>query len=86
MEYVGLFFEILFLLLGGFVYRLSSGEMRVSEAQRPAMERFVKENGKIMRLLSTILIVIMMFEIGLQIPSKLIEFSFYNILFNIFVS
>lgn len=67
MEYVGLFFEILFLLLGGFVYRLSSGEMRVSDAQRPGMERFVKENGKIMRLLSTILIVIMVFEIGLHV-------------------
>jgi hypothetical protein len=67
MEYIGLLFEILFLLLGIFVYRLSTGKLKVSDAQRPAMERFIKENGKIMRILALALMAIMMIEIGLHL-------------------
>jgi hypothetical protein len=66
MEYIGLLFEILFLLLGIFVYRLSTGKLKVNEAQRPAMERFIKENGRIMRLLSLALMAIMAVEIALH--------------------
>ncbi len=67
MEFIGLLFEILFLLLGVFVYRLSAGKMKVHEMQRPAMERFIKENGSIMRLLSLALIAIMTVEVLLHI-------------------
>ena len=67
MEYIGLLFEILFLLLGIFVYRLSTGKMKVHEMQRPAMERFIKENGSIMRILSLALIAIMTVEVLLHI-------------------
>ena len=67
MEFIGLLFEILFLLLGIFVYRLSTGKMNVHEMQRPAMERFIKENGNIMRLLSLALIAIMTVEVLLHI-------------------
>jgi hypothetical protein len=67
MEYIGLLFEIAFLLLGIFVYRLSTGKMKVSESQRPMMERFIKENGSIMRILSLALMAIMSLEIALHI-------------------
>jgi hypothetical protein len=67
MEFIGLLFEILFLLLGIFVYRLSTGKMKVHEMQRPAMERFIKENGSIMRILSLALIAIMTVEVLLHI-------------------
>jgi hypothetical protein len=67
MEYIGLLFEIAFLLLGIFVYRLSTGKMKVSDAQRPMMERFIKENGSIMRILSLALMAIMSLEIALHI-------------------
>ena len=67
MECIGLLFEILFLLLGIFVYRLSTGKMKVHEMQRPAMERFIKENGSIMRILSLALIAIMTVEVLLHI-------------------
>ncbi len=67
MEITGLFFEIIFLLLGIFVYRLSTGKMNVHEMQRPAMERFIKENGRLMRIMSLALIAIMSVEIVLHI-------------------
>ena len=67
MEYIGLLFEIAFLLLGIFVYRLSTGKMKVSDAQRPMMERFIKENGNIMRILSLALMAIMSIELALHI-------------------
>lgn len=67
MEYIGLLFESLFLFLGIFVYRLSTGKMKVHEMQRPAMERFIRENGKIMRLMSLALMAIMSIEIVLHI-------------------
>jgi hypothetical protein len=67
MEYIGLLFEIAFLLLSIFVYRLSTGKMKVSDAQRPMMERFIKENGRIMRILSLALMAIMSLEITLHI-------------------
>jgi hypothetical protein len=67
MEYIGLLFEIAFLLLGIFVYRLSTGKMKVSDAQRPMMERFIKENGRIMRILALALMAIMSLEIALHI-------------------
>lgn len=47
MELAGLVFEAIFLLVGIYVYRLSTGKMRVHTNQRPALERFVKENGRI---------------------------------------
>lgn len=67
MEITGLFFELIFLLLGIFVYRLSTGKMRVHEMQRPAMERFIKENGRLMRVMSLALIAIMSVEMALHI-------------------
>lgn len=67
MELIGLVFELVFLLVGIYVYRLSSGKMRVHDNQRPALERFVKENGRIMRILSLALIAMMSFEIFLHI-------------------
>ena len=75
MEYIGLLFEMLFLLLGIFVYRLSTGKLKVKEAQRPAMERFVKENGGIMRILSLALIAVMTFEIGLHLYQMIVSAS-----------
>jgi hypothetical protein len=67
MELAGLVFEIIFLVVGIFVYQLSTGKMRVHEMQRPAMQRFVKENGRIMRILSLALIAMMTFEIFLHL-------------------
>lgn len=67
MELAGLVFEAIFLLIGIYVYRLSTGKMRVHANQRPALERFVKENGRIMRILSLALIAMMTFEIFLHI-------------------
>ena len=73
MELAGLIFEILFLVVGILVYRMSTGKMKVHEMQRPAMERFVKENGRIMRILSLALIAMMTFEIFLHVIQLFIK-------------
>lgn len=67
MEIIGLLFELFFLALGIFAYRFGSGKIRFSESQRPAAERFRKENGGWMRILGLALAAMMSFELILHI-------------------
>ena len=67
MEIIGLLFEFIFLALGVFTYRFAMGKINFSEAQRPAAERFRKENGGWMRILGLALAAIASIEIALHI-------------------
>ena len=68
MEFVGLFFEFLFLAFGGYVYLFSIGKMKVKDANKQAKaEAFRKENASWMRIASIALIAIMLVNIYIHI-------------------
>jgi hypothetical protein len=67
MEYIGLFFEIIFLMLGIWVYRFSMGKIKFHSTQQPLIERFRLENKGWMRLTSLLLTAIMSVEVGLHL-------------------
>jgi hypothetical protein len=67
MEYIGLVFEIIFLMLGIWVYRFSTGKIKFHSTQQPLIERFRLENKGWMRLTSLLLTAIMSVEIALHL-------------------
>jgi hypothetical protein len=67
MEYIGLVFETIFLLLGIWVYRFSTGKIKFHSTQQPLIERFRLENKGWMRLTSMLLTAIMSVEIVLHL-------------------
>jgi hypothetical protein len=67
MEYIGLVFEIVFLMLGIWVYRFATGKIKFHATQQPLIERFRLENKGWMRLTSMLLTAIMMVEIALHL-------------------
>ncbi len=67
MEILGLFFEIIFLFLGIYVYRFATGKLRIHPTQQPFADRMRRENAGWMRVASLALIAIMSIEIILHI-------------------
>jgi len=70
MQFVGLFFEILFLCFGVYIYKYATGALNFKnkEAQAKANE-FREENGTWMKYGALILIAIMSIEIFLNVKS-----------------
>ena len=62
MTYLGLFFEILFLLAGVYLYLFSRGIVKTKEGKP-----FLEENKVLIRFASIALIAIMLINIGLHI-------------------
>lgn len=68
MEYLGLFFEFLFLALGVYLYLFAIGKISSKDPQaRRRAEEFRQRNGRWIRLLSLALIAIMIVNIYLHI-------------------
>jgi hypothetical protein len=67
VEYIGLVFEIIFLMLGIWVYRFSTGKIKFHATQQPLIERFRLENKGWMRITSLLLTAIMSVEIALHL-------------------
>jgi hypothetical protein len=67
MEYIGLVFEIIFLMLGIWVYRFSMGKIKFHSTQQPLIERFRLDNKGWMRFTSLLLTAIMSVEVGLHL-------------------
>ncbi len=67
MEYLGLLFEILFFVLGAYVYALTRGLLHVNASVKPFYDSFMKENKSILRILSLLVIAIMGLNIILHI-------------------
>lgn len=70
MQFVSLFFEILILAFGVYIYLFSTGKLTVKNpAQQKKAEEFRKENATWMRILSLLLIALMSIEVFLNISS-----------------
>ena len=72
MEYLGLFFEILFLAFGVYIYLFATGKLSVKDpAKRAKAETFRKENAAWMRIASIALVAIMLINIYIHITQIL---------------
>ncbi len=67
MEYVGLFFEIVFFAIGLYMYLFARGKFKVKDAKaRERMEAFRQKNSGWMRLVGLALMVVMLVNIFLH--------------------
>lgn len=72
MEYLGLFFEIIFLAIGIYLYLFVRGFIKQKDAKKQAkMDEFRKENGWWLRLAAIALISVMTINIALHIQQLL---------------
>ena len=72
MEYLGLFFEIVFLVFGIYIYLFSVGKIEVKDSSKKAKaESFRKENATWMRIAALALIAIMVVNIYFHISQIL---------------
>ena len=72
MEYLGLFFEMLFLAFGVYIYLFSTGKMTVKDPDKKAKaEAFRKDNASWMRIASIALVAIMLINIYIHITQIL---------------
>ena len=72
MEFVGLFFEFIFLAFGVYIYLFSTGKMKVKDPEKQAKaEAFRKDNASWMRIASLALIAIMLVNIYFHITQIL---------------
>lgn len=70
MQYLGLFFEILILAFGVYIYLYATGRLQVKDSElNKKAEEFRKENAGWMRILSLLLIALMSIEIFLNVKS-----------------
>lgn len=70
MKFIALFFEIIILSFGVYIYLFSTGKLKVKDAKlNQKAEGFRAENSSWMKWLSLMLIAIMTFEIILNIKS-----------------
>ena len=70
MQHVGLFFEILFLAFGIYVYLFSIGKLKTKDPKMAKKaEAFRKENATWMRWMALALIAFMSIEVFLNIKS-----------------
>ncbi len=68
MEYLGLFFEIIFLIIGIYLYLFVRGFVKQKNPEKQAkMDEFRKENGWWLRLAAIALISVMTINIALHI-------------------
>lgn len=68
MEYLGLFFEIIFLIIGIYLYLFVRGFVKQKNPEKQAkMDDFRKENGWWLRLAAIALISVMTINIALHI-------------------
>lgn len=72
MEFLGLFFEIVFLVFGIYIYLFSTGKIGVKDPEKKAKaESFRKDNATWMRIASLGLIAIMAVNIYIHISQIL---------------
>jgi len=72
MEFLGLFFEIIFLFFGIYIYLFAIGKIRIKDSSKKAKaEVFRKDNATWMRIGSLALIAIMVVNIYLHISQIL---------------
>jgi len=72
MEFVGLFFEIIFLVFGVYLYLFSVGKIGIKDSDKKAKaESFRKDNATWMRIGSLALIAIMVVNIFLHVSQIL---------------
>lgn len=70
MKFLALFFEIIILSFGVYVYLFSTGKLKVKDVKlNKKAEEFRAENSTWMKWLSLLLIAIMTFEVILNIKS-----------------
>ncbi len=70
MKFLALFFEIIILSFGVYIYLFSTGKLKVKDAKlNEKAEEFRAENSTWMKWLSLLLIAIMTFEIILNVKS-----------------
>ena len=70
MQFIALFFEILILAFGVYIYLFSAGKLKVKDVEKQKqVETFRKENARWMRVLSLLLIALMSVEVFLNIKS-----------------
>jgi hypothetical protein len=70
MKFLALFFEIIILSFGVYIYLFSTGRLKVKDAKlNEKAEEFRVENSTWMKWLSLLLIAIMTFEIILNVKS-----------------
>lgn len=70
MKFIALFFEIIILLFGVYIYLFSTGRLNVKDAKlNEKAEEFRTENSTWMKWLSLLLIAIMTFEIILNVKT-----------------
>jgi hypothetical protein len=67
MEYLGLLFEVVLLILGIWVYRFATGKIKFHSTQEPLAARFREENKGWMRICSIALMAMMSIEIVLHL-------------------
>ncbi len=72
MEYLGLVFEIIFLVIGIYLYLFVRGFITQKDSEKQAkMDEFRKENGWWLRLAAIALIAVMTLNIALHIQQLL---------------
>ena len=70
MKILALFFEIIILAFGVYIYLFSTGKLKVKDVKlNEKAESFRKENSTWMRLLSLLLISLMSIEVFLNVKS-----------------
>jgi hypothetical protein len=70
MKILALFFEIIILAFGVYIYLFSTGKLKVKDVKiNEKAESFRKENSTWMRLLSLLLIALMSIEVFLNVKS-----------------
>lgn len=72
MEYLGLVFELIFLVIGVYLYLFAIGKVSTNDPEaRKRAEAFREKNGWWLRLLSLLLIAIMVVNLYLHISQLL---------------
>lgn len=70
MKFVALFFEIIILSFGVYIYLFSTGKLKVKDPKlNKKAEEFKNDNSSWMKWLSLMLIAVMTFEIILNVKS-----------------
>jgi len=73
MEYVGLFFEIVFFAIGLYLYLFARGKFKVKDPQaRERMEAFRQKNSGWMRLVGLALMAVMLLNVAVHIQQLLL--------------
>jgi len=72
MEYIGLFFEIVFFAIGLYLYLFARGKFKVKDTKtRERMEAFRQKNSGWMRFVGLALMAVMLVNIALHVQQLL---------------